>query len=376
MEKKGDQPKPRTTPEAIAIYDATPAHSNYSDALNREVAAETVEEGFNRFRITVGWPVEFENDNDDPNVLNEKAFRFKWQDSVITEQLLPDEGDAGEARRARRRPRLLRPPERHRAGVDSDPGGVRGVHRGVRPLLQEDVRLRARLVDGAQRAGEQPAGQPEDVRGADRGGGRAAEEGGPRDADERPRLRHAEAGDGYMQAMEQVPGALANFGQITYHLYWDPENVEARRVIRQWGEKLKVPVAQTEWMGASDMPLVRHLVLCLTEANAVAWDRYVRDLKVDAKAGTLNRQPTAWYLRQYFRYIRPGAVRVKMESPDPSVKPVAFLSPAKKPVMVFLNEGTARPVKIEGLPAGTYQASWSAAGKFAVAMPDRRARRG
>ena len=173
-----------------------------------------------------------------------------------------------------------------------------------------------------------------------------------------------------MKAMEETPGALANFAQITYHLYWDPENVEARRVIRQWGEKLKVPVAQTEWMGASDFPLVRHLVLCLTEANAVAWDRYVRDLKVDARAGTLDRQPTAWYLRQYFRYVRPGAVRVKMESAEASVKPVAFLSPAKKPVMVFLNEGNARPVKIEGLPAGTYQASWSAAGKFAVAMPD------
>jgi O-glycosyl hydrolase len=177
--------------------------------------------------------------------------------------------------------------------------------------------------------------------------------------------------DAYMKAMEETPGALANFAQITYHLYWDPENVEARNVIRRWGEKLKVPVAQTEWMGASDMPLVRHLYLCLTEANAVAWDRYVRDLKVDAKAGTLDRQPTAWYLRQYFRFVRPGSVRVKMDSPDASVKPVAFLSPAKKPVMVFLNEDpAARPVRIEGLPALTYRVSYSAAGRFAVALPE------
>jgi O-glycosyl hydrolase len=47
-----------------------------------------------------------------------------------------------------------------------------------------------------------------------------------------------------------------------------------------------------------------------------------------------------------------------MTSPDAAVKPVAFLSPRKKPVLVLLNKDAApRAATIANLPAGRYEYS-------------------
>jgi len=162
--------------------------------------------------------------------------------------------------------------------------------------------------------------------------------------------------DAYMKAMAATPGALDHFAQITYHLYWDPMTVTHRRTIRDWARKLKVTAAQTEWMEQKDLNVCEHIFLCLTEADAVAWERYAWDVATDVRRQTFRRKSTAWYVRQYSRYIRPGAIRVKMLSPTGRVKPVAFLSLRKKPVIVLLNTD-ARPwaVTLTHLPPGRYE---------------------
>jgi hypothetical protein len=175
----------------------------------------------------------------------------------------------------------------------------------------------------------------------------------------------------YMEAMQATPGALEHFKQITYHLYWGGCNdIPARHAVREWATKLGVTAAQTEWMEQKDMDVARHIYLCLAEANAVAWDRYGTDLmftlpyedwlnpQSDRKKLELNS--TAWHIRQFSHFIRPGDVRVRIDSNLDSVKAVAFLSPKKKPVIVVLNFADGpQSVQIVGLPPGMYEASFT-----------------
>ena len=349
----------KTLEESIRAYDDGPDRSGYGDKLNATLAAEMVERGFNRFRVEVGPQVEFRNDNDDPNTLEPKAFRFTWQDSMVAEQLLPMKRLL-EARGERAvvyvsydlgsgaTPAwLLKPAEyaelavatlqhlkdKHKLDVDywsvlNEPGN------GGRP---GNPKLYAELTAAA---------------------GRRIAAAGFRTRMSGPECVTPRQVDGYMKAMAATPGALDRFAQITYHLYRDPMTVEHRHTIRDWARKLKVTAAQTEWMEQRDLDVARHVHLCLTEADAVAWERYAWDIGTNVRSQTFKRKSTAWYVRQFSRFIRPGAVRVKMTSPDEAVKAAAFLSPKKKPVIVLINTDAApRAVAISSLPPGRYQHS-------------------
>jgi hypothetical protein len=186
-------------------------------------------------------------------------------------------------------------------------------------------------------------------------------------------------GERIMEAMAGTPGALEHFAQITYHLYHGgAEDVPARNAVRGWARKLKVTAAQTEWMEGTGLDVARHIHLCLTEADATAWDRFGADLFFTLKyrewldPASDGTQPalnsTAWHIRQFSRYIRPGAVRVALSGGSESVKGVAFLPKLSSdgrsrpglPVVVLLNTSSeARAVEIDGLPPGTYGGSFT-----------------
>jgi hypothetical protein len=62
-------------------------------------------------------------------------------------------------------------------------------------------------------------------------------------------------------------------------------------------------------------------------------------------------------LRQYFRYIRPGAVRVEAISSDDRYDPVGFINKNGKWVVVIQTSVTG-DVILEGLPRGEYAISF------------------
>ncbi len=345
--------------QAAAVYDAGPSRSNYSDDLNRRLAAEMVERGFNRFRLEVGPQVELTNDNDDPNVLDPKAFRFKWQDSMVTEQLLPMK-------------RLVESRgERAVVYVSYDLGSGATPKWLLHPAeyaemafatlkhLKEKFKLEPDYwsVLNEPGNGKRP-GDPKLCARLTAATGRRIHAEGFRTRMSGPECVTPRQVDAYMKAMVAVPGSLEHFAQITYHLYRDPMTIRHRNTIRGWARKLKVTAAQTEWMEQTDLRVAEHIFLCLTEADAAAWERYAWDVGTNVRSQTFRRKSTAWYVRQYSRYIRPGAVRVKMTSPDAAVKPVAFLSPNGKPVIVLLNKDAApRSAAIANLPTGRYEYS-------------------
>ncbi len=343
--------------------------------------------GLNRFRLEVGPQVEIENDNDDPQVTDAGRYRWLWQDHVIETHLLPlrerveARGDrmvlyvSYDLRSSLTEPFLLEPDEyaemaeafvrhtREKYGLEPDYWSVinePGNHRPGDPQLCAELtaavgRRLARAGFGTKMSG--------------------------------PECVHLRQVPDYVRAMRQTPGALEHFRQLTYHLYWGgADDVEGRRAVRGWAAELGVTVAQTEWMEQQDMDVARHILLCLTEAHVVAWERYglsgfytagwraMTDPESDALE--VERNSTAWHVRQFSHWIRPGAIRVRVDSSDPSVRPVAFLSPAGQAVVVVLNTGDgAAAVSLAGLPAGRCEATCTAkgAGMFGAALPATRA---
>ncbi len=68
----------------------------------------------------------------------------------------------------------------------------------------------------------------------------------------------------------------------------------------------------------------------------------------------------ARYLRQYFRYVRPGAVRVAATTADGAFDPVAFINDDGKYVVV-VKASHGGTVSVRGIPGGRYGVSWATA---------------
>ncbi len=195
----------------------------------------------------------------------------------------------------------------------------------------------------------------------------------------------------WLSAIANTPGALAALGMITYHSYdYDPTlgqspRLEPRRAVAALASQLRLRVAQTEqgsggranprrWDGTDfllALDLAENLWADLTAANASAWELHTlfgrRDpqgrwgggkyLMISPDLAAIERPVQYSTLRQFTRFVRPGAVRVATEAAPGTtrVRVAAFLSPEGKPVAVLFHRDTS-PVslRISGLPPGEY----------------------
>jgi hypothetical protein len=84
------------------------------------------------------------------------------------------------------------------------------------------------------------------------------------------------------------------------------------------------------------------------------------------------------YLRQYFNFIRRGAVRISASSNNSLFQPVAFINSTSNPIyggsyVVVVNASTGGNFSINGLPGGRYGIEYTTgtgAGQWGVAQPD------
>lgn len=73
------------------------------------------------------------------------------------------------------------------------------------------------------------------------------------------------------------------------------------------------------------------------------------------------------FLRQDLRYVVRGAVRVGASSSAGRFKPAAFINPDNRVVLV-VNADEGGAVAIQGLPAGTYEATYATADQFGAVL--------
>lgn len=184
----------------------------------------------------------------------------------------------------------------------------------------------------------------------------------------------------YFDALAAVPGALQALDEICYHRYGGVSNANLRALIsraRQYSKR----TAMLEWWSTGNG--IDVLFEDLTQGGNAAWQQGVLGgvgalddnmalYKVDTTSPSdpvvqVNRKTRL--LRQVYRFVRRGAVRVDATSSSGTLHPVAFINEDGGPVVVIRATGASSFV-INGLAAGTYGINYSTATEFNVNLDD------
>lgn len=132
--------------------------------------------------------------------------------------------------------------------------------------------------------------------------------------------------------------------------------------------------AMLEWWSANNDHRVLHEDLKVGMASA--WQQGVVGgiagpmalYYVDDQAN-ISINPKTTFLRQYYRFVRRGAVRVGATSKNNALDPLAFVNVDGRQVVVVKTTGAAS-FTVGGLAAGTYGAFYAVEGAWGVGQPD------
>lgn len=163
-------------------------------------------------------------------------------------------------------------------------------------------------------------------------------------------------------ALINVPGVRNYITDIAYHRYGGVSS-QTLQAIGQRGVQYGLRTAMLEHIGSGYVDLHTDL----TTGRNSAWQQYAlagcapgdpggRHFLIDASNPALpivTLASRSHFLRQYFKYVRAGAVRVGAASTIGALDPVAFVN-ADGGTVVVVKAGGARNFTIGGLPAGRY----------------------
>lgn len=164
------------------------------------------------------------------------------------------------------------------------------------------------------------------------------------------------------------PEARQYVGMVATHGYAldgvQPASTDATtwQAMFGWGEPYNLPLWMTETSGFKDnhegaMALAKAMYTALRFGNVAAWvfwslsEGQASEYSLMGADGTKTKR---YYVsKQYYRYIRPGAVRVEAKTPDADLLPLAFIS-GGLPTLVITNLGTtAKAIRVKGDRAST-----------------------
>lgn len=185
-----------------------------------------------------------------------------------------------------------------------------------------------------------------------------------------PSVTNCPNGANWYNRIKKVnPAVLAYVDELSYHRYGECtdralENNRAAAAVD--GNHLSM----TEFLGATYEHLHKDL-----KANAVAWQQYTlayddKDngahyYRIDHSSHTVTISSRMKFLRQYFKYVRRGAVRMEAVTSDPTFDPVAFTNTNGNQVVIVKASG-AGSFNIRGLKAGTYGVKYTTLNQYDV----------
>jgi hypothetical protein len=166
----------------------------------------------------------------------------------------------------------------------------------------------------------------------------------------------------YFEAIKNHPDALKYLDVLSYHRYSGNTDTIAQKVIVESARKYNLKTAMLEYDKNSD---IAELHYDLKYNSVVAWTKYALMYKSDEKFAYVyvNARDSAninygigkqtKYLKHYFKYIRPGAVRINANPYNGSINPVAFVNKDETYVVV-IKADNADSIEIKGLKPGLY----------------------
>ncbi|WP_157579074.1 hypothetical protein [Spirosoma montaniterrae] len=159
------------------------------------------------------------------------------------------------------------------------------------------------------------------------------------------------------------PEARQYVGMVATHGYAldgvQPASTDAStwRTMYGWGQPYNLPLWMTETSGFKNnhegaMALAKAMYTAFRFGNVSAWvfwslsEENASDYALLTSNGIKSKR--YWVSKQFYRYVRPGAVRVEANSADADVLPLAFVKDGL-PILVISNVGTTnKTIRVKG----------------------------
>jgi O-glycosyl hydrolase len=181
----------------------------------------------------------------------------------------------------------------------------------------------------------------------------------------------------YFDAVLANSTALKYLTQISYHRYVNADDKILSQIAAR-GSSHNKETAMLEWIGATDKTLHTDLKI----GNNSAWQQFTLAYPTSDNGAQYyyidNSNPSnpqvhigqrTKRLRQYFKFIRTGAVRLEASTANSNFDPVVFRNPNGKYVVV-VQAATGGSFTIAGVPPGKYGLKYTTSSQYDVDMAD------
>lgn len=186
--------------------------------------------------------------------------------------------------------------------------------------------------------------------------------------------------DAFYNAVKKAnPTIVGYMGEVAYHRYGGGSGCTQAHVDQNQSiaEADGLRVSMLEKIGATYLTLITDL-----KANAVAWQQYTLAYDpaitgdngstyylVNHSTHSVTIASRMKFLRQYFKFIRRGAVRIDAQSGNANFNPLAFINPDGKYVVPVASLA-AGSFTLTGLPAGRYGIKYTTGARYDVDLVD------
>jgi len=184
----------------------------------------------------------------------------------------------------------------------------------------------------------------------------------------------------YFDQMVQIPGVTQFLSELSYHRYAGASDSDLTAVANR-AVQYNINTAHLELIGATYNDLHQDLTL----GRNSSWQQFTLAQPSDGSddvGGTyylVNQQNTdgptlslgsrTKFLRQYFKFIRSGALRIKASSSTDNFEPVAFVN-TDGTFVVVVKTYAGGDMAIQGLPGGTYGVKYTTPDQYDVNATD------
>lgn len=182
----------------------------------------------------------------------------------------------------------------------------------------------------------------------------------------------------YIDQIANTAGAMQYVSEFSYHRY-DGGTDSVVQSIASRAAQYGKSTAMLEWIGANHDTLHQDLKL----GRNSAWQQYTLAFPNEPDNGAqyylvnaanpnnpiVTIASRTKFLRQYFKFVRRGAVRIDAQSGNSAFDPVAFINANGKHVVV-VKTASGGTFSVQGLPAATYGIKFTTESLYNIDLTD------